>query len=236
MIDYKDLDKTAGFSKLKAIKPFDIKRNLNAKRIEGATIKEAGTLVYNYGAMPVDDETIKALQALADEQQLIEKYRALLSGEVMNTGEKRMVLHHLTRGRVLDNVKVFSYTLENNNRDIGELLPGIVSFCEQNEADDKQTNLVNLVIEEICVSIINQTFTGDEHEYIQVTLSKDPNGEFTMHLRNSAKRFNPFEQKQSMNDEEEDILNSLGFIMVRKKAKEFHYRYYTGYNLLTVVL
>ena len=62
VIDYKDLNKTDSFSKLKAIKPFDIKRKLNAKRIEGASIKEAGSLVYNYGAMPVDDETIKVLQ------------------------------------------------------------------------------------------------------------------------------------------------------------------------------
>ena len=71
VIDYKDLNKTDSFSKLKAIKPFDIKRKLNAKRIEGASIKEAGSLVYNYGAMPVDDETITVLQALADEPEEI---------------------------------------------------------------------------------------------------------------------------------------------------------------------
>ena len=112
VIDYKDLNKTESFSKLKAIKPFDIKRNLNAKRIEGATIKEAGSLVYNYGAMPVDEKTINVLQALADEQQLIEKYRALLGGEVMNTGEKRLVLHQLTRGRVLDGLKVMADGVE----------------------------------------------------------------------------------------------------------------------------
>ena len=112
VIDYKDLNKTDSFSKLKAIKPFDIKRKLNAKRIEGASIKEAGSLVYNYGAMPVDDETITVLQALADEQQLIEKYRALLGGEIMNTGEKRLVLHQLTRGRALDGLKVMADGVE----------------------------------------------------------------------------------------------------------------------------
>ena len=105
VINYKDLNGTENFAKLKAARPFDIKRKLNAKRIDGATIKEAGSLVYNYGAMPVDDETIDVLQALADEQQLIEKYKALLGGEVMNTGEKRLVLHQLTRGRALDGLR-----------------------------------------------------------------------------------------------------------------------------------
>ncbi len=106
MIEYKNLTETKSFSALKACEPFDIKHNLNAKRIEGATIKEAGSLVYNYAALPVDDKSIDLLQKLADEQQLIEKYKALLSGERMNTGEDRLVLHQLTRGRVLEGVKV----------------------------------------------------------------------------------------------------------------------------------
>jgi glucose-6-phosphate isomerase (EC 5.3.1.9) len=42
----------------------------------------------------------KKLQALADEQELVEKYRLLVEGEIMNTGEKRMVLHHMARGRL----------------------------------------------------------------------------------------------------------------------------------------
>ena len=51
--------------------------------------------------MPVSEEHINLLQALVDEQELIAKYKALLSGEIINTGEKRLVLHQLTRGRVL---------------------------------------------------------------------------------------------------------------------------------------
>ena len=46
-------------------------------------------------------QAVKDYQKLADEMELIEKYKAILSGEVMNTGEKRLVLHHLTRGNVL---------------------------------------------------------------------------------------------------------------------------------------
>jgi len=112
MIDYKNLDKTHCFTALKSVRPLDIRTRLDAARIGSSTIREAGSLCYNYAAMPVDDKALDILQALADEQQLIEKYRALLSGEVMNTGEKRMVLHQLTRGRVLDNVKVMADGVE----------------------------------------------------------------------------------------------------------------------------
>ena len=121
MIEYKNLTQTKSYGKLSAIKAYDIKHNLSGARIEGSSIREAGTLVYNYGAMPVDGKTIDALQALADEQQLIEKYRALLSGERMNTGENRLVLHQLTRGRVLDGVRVEADGVEKGDFYNGEL-------------------------------------------------------------------------------------------------------------------
>ena len=108
MIKYNDFNLTENYARLKALKPFDIKSDLDEARIGDCCIKEAGSLVYNYGAMPVDGKIIDVLQALADEQQLIEKYKALLSGEVMNTGEKRLVLHQLTRGRVLEGQKVMA--------------------------------------------------------------------------------------------------------------------------------
>ena len=48
----------------------------------------------------MDERILSLLSDLAKEQQLLEKYRALLAGEVMNTGEKRKVLHHLQRGEL----------------------------------------------------------------------------------------------------------------------------------------
>ena len=42
---------------------------------------------------------------LAEEAQLTEKFEALYNGEVVNTGEKRLVLHHMTRGQLGDAVE-----------------------------------------------------------------------------------------------------------------------------------
>jgi len=99
-MNYRDLDQTKTFRFLKALAPFDV-RNINADRIRKYVVAEAGTLKYSYAANPVDDMIIDQLQELADEQELIAKYKALLGGAIANPGENRLVLHHLTRGRVL---------------------------------------------------------------------------------------------------------------------------------------
>ncbi|EJW94391.1 glucose-6-phosphate isomerase, partial [gut metagenome] len=77
------------------------RNSFHKKRIQNANIKLGGGLVYNWAAEPVTDEIIDKLQAFSDEMELVEKYQALLSGEMMNPGEKRLVLHQLTRGNVL---------------------------------------------------------------------------------------------------------------------------------------
>ncbi len=99
-ISHKNLDATESFKALCARK--DIKSNalLNPEGIKNASIEAGAGLQYNYAAKKVDSELIDKLQALADEQQLIEKYKELLSGAFVNTGENRMVLHQLTRGEL----------------------------------------------------------------------------------------------------------------------------------------
>ena len=57
------------------------------------------------GANGADDKVLAALAKLAKEAQLTEKYAALYNGEVINTGEKRLVLHQLTRGQLGDKVE-----------------------------------------------------------------------------------------------------------------------------------
>ena len=60
---------------------------------EMSGLSMAAGLSYNYAAKQVDDEILKTLAKLAEETQLTEKFEALYNGEVINTGEKRMVLH-----------------------------------------------------------------------------------------------------------------------------------------------
>lgn len=120
MINYTNLDDTKSYKELKKLGSYDV-AVLDRKRIENCVIKEAGDLKYSYAAMPVDDEIVNALGKLAQEQQLVEKYRELLVGSIANPGEKRMVLHHLTRGRVLSDCKVMADGVEKGDFYAGEL-------------------------------------------------------------------------------------------------------------------
>ena len=104
-INYRNLDKTEAFRKLRE-RPAPAVTALDAERIGAYDIPAAEGLHYNFAAKAVDDEVLAALADLADEQQLIDKYHALLNGEVMNTGEGRMVLHHLTRGQLGEKIEV----------------------------------------------------------------------------------------------------------------------------------
>ncbi|MDA3957774.1 glucose-6-phosphate isomerase, partial [Oceanispirochaeta sp.] len=100
-IQYNNLDTVESY---KAIlkNAGDIKPNalLTSDGIKQCNIYAGGGLSYNYAAKTVDAKLISQLQTLADDQQLIKKYKDLLAGSLMNTGENRMVLHHLTRGEL----------------------------------------------------------------------------------------------------------------------------------------
>ena len=71
-----------------------------ADRVKKYSVPMAEGMVYNYASKQVDDAVLAALAKLAEEAQLTEKFEALYNGEVVNTGEKRLVLHHMTRGQL----------------------------------------------------------------------------------------------------------------------------------------
>jgi glucose-6-phosphate isomerase len=98
---YTDFDKTKTHGALRALagayKQFDFASRLDAGRVERCQAPMAAGLRYNWAAKAADDAVLGELRRLAEEQELIGKYRALLDGEVMNTGEDRKVLHQLLR-------------------------------------------------------------------------------------------------------------------------------------------
>ncbi len=105
MISWNNLDKLSAYKKLLSLKGrVELKAAMagdsGKERVAKYTVPMGGGLHYNFAAKAVDDEVLNALKELAVEAQLTEKFRALYNGEVINTGEKRMVLHHLTRGQL----------------------------------------------------------------------------------------------------------------------------------------
>ncbi len=102
-VAYENLDKLKSFAELKRTARVELRSVLesDADRRVGAYSAPITTgMAFNYAAKAVDDTSLGLMHRLAEEAQLLEKYWALLNGEVMNTGEQRMVLHHLTRGKI----------------------------------------------------------------------------------------------------------------------------------------
>lgn len=126
---YKNLDSCASFQALYELPRVSIAESLTTERIESYTLPTAEGFLFNFAAAPVNEEIIDALQKLADEQELIEKYRALVEGEIMNIGEKRMVLHHLARGQLGKSVVFQGQNLrdfyENERRKIAEFAQAV---------------------------------------------------------------------------------------------------------------
>lgn len=98
------MDRCAAYAELLKRSPKKLSSLFDEKRISRCEIDAGGGLRYNWAAQPIGNEELALLAQLAEQQQLIEKYRALASGERMNTGEDRMVLHHLSRGRIGEKV------------------------------------------------------------------------------------------------------------------------------------
>jgi len=105
MISWKNLDTLDAYKRLVALRgrvnlASAMAGESGAARVARFSAPMAGGLTYNYAAKAVDDEVLAALATLAREAQLAEKYEALYNGEIVNTGEKRRVLHQLTRGQL----------------------------------------------------------------------------------------------------------------------------------------
>ena len=121
-----------------------------ADRVKKYHVPMAAGLTYNYAAKQVDDGVLKVLAKLAEEMQLSEKFEALYNGEVINTGEKRMVLHHMTRGQlgeavVADGVDKRSFYTE-QQRKIAELADKVHNGEITNAAGEKFTTVVQIGI------------------------------------------------------------------------------------------
>ena len=104
MISWKNLDTLNSYGDLSDVDKVKLSEVMSADRVKSYSTPMAEGLTYNYAAKQVDDKVLDALAKLAKEAQLTEKFEALYNGEVVNTGEKRLVLHHMTRGQLGDAV------------------------------------------------------------------------------------------------------------------------------------
>ncbi len=154
MINWKNLDTLASFEKLASLEKVNLAKAMSgeegAERVKKYTAFMGAEMDFNYGARPVNDEILSAMKAFAEEAQLHEKFEALYNGEVINTGEKRLVMHHMTRGQlgndvVVDGVNKREFYLEQQKK-FTELANKIHNGEITNAAGEKFTTVVQIGI------------------------------------------------------------------------------------------
>lgn len=154
MIAWKNLDTVSAYQELLKVTPVNLAEEMTgekgAERVKKYSVPMAAGLAFNYAAKQVDDKILEALVKLAEETQLAEKFKALYNGEVINTGENRRVLHHMTRGQlgeavVADGVDKRSFYVEQQKK-IAELANKVHSGEITNAAGEKFTTVVQIGI------------------------------------------------------------------------------------------
>ena len=154
MITWNNLDTLASYKKLFEVEKVNLAEAMSgengAERVRKYSVPMAEGLAYNFAAKQVDDKVLDGLKELAEEAQLTEKFEALYNGEVINTGEKRLVLHHLTRGQLgntveADGVDKRAFYVE-QQRKIAEFAQKVHKGEITNGAGEKFTTVVQIGI------------------------------------------------------------------------------------------
>ncbi len=133
--------------------------------------------------------------------------------------------------------RVFRRTILSTNTDIGAASADLEAFCEKWGATARQQYAVMMTAEELGLAILRHGFRGREDGYIQITVIAQEDGTFELHLRDDAVSFDPFSLDTARASSGEDVdMDSIGMLMIKKRAKEFFYRRYQGFNSLIVKL
>ena len=149
------------------------------------------------------------------------------------------------RRRAFDEERVFYCTIRGQNDNIRPLTSGIEEFLERWEAAPNQQYFVAMAAEEICLSIMQKGFGQESLEkspeekeragYIQVTLVALEDGDFELHIRDDAVKFNPFSMKTAKADLDGDWdPDAIGILVIKEKSKDFFYRRYQGFNTMVI--
>ncbi len=153
-MEWKNFDQLESYEKLGSLEHVDLKSVMagenGAKRVAEYKVPMAGGMVYSFAAKAVDDKVLEALQGLADEAALTDKYEELYNGAVINTGEKRLVLHQLTRGQlgkdvIADGVNKREFYVSQQER-AAEFANKVHTGEIVNEAGEKFTTAVQIGI------------------------------------------------------------------------------------------
>ncbi len=118
---------------------------------------------------------------------------------------------------------------------------GSLKFSLPNLTDIKnafaplKAGLATMTVEEISMAILKMGFGGRTDGYIQITSIVTEDGTLELHMRDDATSFNPFDLSTNRASVGGDFdMDSMGVLVIKKRAREFFYRRYQGFNTLII--
>ncbi len=134
-------------------------------------------------------------------------------------------------------VPVFQRTIPSTAADVVEVSLALQDFCRAQGVREKQQMLATMTVEEIGMAILRHGFPNGADGYIRITAFLTEDGLLELHLRDDATSFDPFSLQTRRADPDETFdMDSMGILIVKKRAKQFYYRRYQGFNTLVIQL
>lgn len=134
-----------------------------------------------------------------------------------------------------DYSRVFVKTIENKTENMVKIGDELEQFGEKWELTPKQIYFLRLAVEELGVVMLKYGFAKKAIGYIHITVIAEDDGSVLFHMRDTAEQFNPFSLDTNKAGENVDFdMDMMGVMVLKKKAKDFSYRNYQGFNTMTL--
>ena len=131
--------------------------------------------------------------------------------------------------------KIYRRTLLSHNDEISRTTGEIKCFCEKWGTNISQQYMTMMAVEEICVATMNNGFKGEKNGFVQIVLIAEPGGTFELHIRDNAASYNPLAMELGGTLADENVnLDALGIYTIKKRAKQFSYRHFQGFNTVII--
>ena len=168
-------------------------------------------------------------------QQIASRVLFLAEGGIYEQGTPEDIFEHPQREKTIAfirKLKYFSYHVDRRKYDLMELQGGIIEFAIKYGLDANESNRLQTCTEEILLEILNGCYKDSEDIDIDVDIvysEKDKTCELQVNAGGTL--YNPF---AVMDDENVDMMDHLGLMIIKRKAKECTYDVVNDRNMISI--
>ena len=128
--------------------------------------------------------------------------------------------------------------LELGPDDLAEALKRIEAEAAAHELSDARRYRIRLLAEENLSNVLRHADFGEKPPRVTFTMTIDERGEATLRFRDRAAMFDPLKHPDPDLDHPLYLRKpgGLGIYLLKQLAREVHYRYENGYNILELTV